>query len=171
MTEWDIRSWCWQPDLPVGQHYKVPMSVHCHKSVPVQIWPKMLLGRKTTNKTNREERPWTFMTLVTFVTFMPGPLYYWIGTVTDRSGSFVRGRCVECPGNTSGLARTDCNVACSNQRAWHAYRQRHTYVNIISIYGCLLEFYVLSTSQVIWQYWFVTLCTHGDFFSAAPLGD
>ena len=23
VTEWDIRSWCWPPDLPVGQHYEV----------------------------------------------------------------------------------------------------------------------------------------------------
>ena len=35
ITEWDIRSWCWQPGLPVGQHYKVTMILHCHKSVPV----------------------------------------------------------------------------------------------------------------------------------------
>ena len=29
-------------------YYKVAMSVHCHKSVPVLIWPYMLLGRKIT---------------------------------------------------------------------------------------------------------------------------
>ena len=23
VTGWDIRSWSWQPDLPVGQHHKV----------------------------------------------------------------------------------------------------------------------------------------------------
>ena len=34
VTEWDIRSSCWRPGLPVGQHYK-SMSAHCHKSVPV----------------------------------------------------------------------------------------------------------------------------------------
>ena len=27
MTEWDIRSWCWQPGFPVGEHYKLDMSV------------------------------------------------------------------------------------------------------------------------------------------------
>ena len=21
VTEWEIRSWCWRPDFPVGQHY------------------------------------------------------------------------------------------------------------------------------------------------------
>ena len=39
VSEWDIRSWCWQPGLLVGQHYKVSMGAHCHKSVPVLIWP------------------------------------------------------------------------------------------------------------------------------------
>ena len=32
----DIRS---GPGLSVGQHYKVAMSSHCHKSVPVLVWP------------------------------------------------------------------------------------------------------------------------------------
>ena len=27
VTEWDIRPWCWWPVLPVGQHYKVTISV------------------------------------------------------------------------------------------------------------------------------------------------
>ena len=27
VTEWDIRSWFWQPDFPMGQHYKVAMSL------------------------------------------------------------------------------------------------------------------------------------------------
>ena len=36
-TEWDIRSWCQQSDFPVGQYYKVVMSVHCHKLVPILI--------------------------------------------------------------------------------------------------------------------------------------
>ena len=27
VTEWDIRSWCQQPGLPVGQRYKMAMSV------------------------------------------------------------------------------------------------------------------------------------------------
>ena len=37
-TEWDSRSWCWQPDVPVRQHHIVTMSVHCHKSVPPTHW-------------------------------------------------------------------------------------------------------------------------------------
>ena len=37
MTEWDIGSWSQQPTVPVGQHYKVAMSVHCHKSVSVRV--------------------------------------------------------------------------------------------------------------------------------------
>ena len=44
-----FKSWCWQPGFPVGQHYKITMSVHCHKSVPILIWAYMLLGHKTTN--------------------------------------------------------------------------------------------------------------------------
>ena len=48
---WDTWSWCWWPGVPMRQHYKVTMSVHCHKSVPILIWPDMLLGRKQqTNK-------------------------------------------------------------------------------------------------------------------------
>ena len=27
VTEWDIRSWCWQPGLPVFQHYEIMMNV------------------------------------------------------------------------------------------------------------------------------------------------
>ena len=34
-----VRSWCWHPDFLVRQHYKIIMCVHCHKSVPVLIWP------------------------------------------------------------------------------------------------------------------------------------
>ena len=49
VTGWNIRTWCWQHDFPVRQHYKFTMSAHCHKSVPVMIWPEMLLGRKRTN--------------------------------------------------------------------------------------------------------------------------
>ena len=30
--EWDSRSLCWWPDVPVRQDYGVTMSVHCHKS-------------------------------------------------------------------------------------------------------------------------------------------
>ena len=26
VTEWDIRSWCWRPGFPVGQHYKVAIA-------------------------------------------------------------------------------------------------------------------------------------------------
>ena len=39
VIEWDIRSWCWQPYFPVEQHYKVAICAHCHKSVPVLMWP------------------------------------------------------------------------------------------------------------------------------------
>ena len=52
-----IRPCCWRPDLPaVGQRYKVTMSAHGHKSVPVLICPWMLLGCHTqTNKqTNKQ---------------------------------------------------------------------------------------------------------------------
>ena len=31
VTDWGITSWCWRPGFPVGQHYKVATSVHCHK--------------------------------------------------------------------------------------------------------------------------------------------
>ena len=31
--EWNRRSWCWW-GVPMSQHYKVAMSVHCHKLVP-----------------------------------------------------------------------------------------------------------------------------------------
>ena len=31
-------SWCWQPDFPMRQHYKVAMSMRCHKLVSVLIW-------------------------------------------------------------------------------------------------------------------------------------
>ena len=37
MTEWNIESWCWQPGLPGGQHYKSIMSAYCHKPEPV-LW-------------------------------------------------------------------------------------------------------------------------------------
>ena len=47
VTEWDIRSWCSWTGLPEGQHYKVAMSAHCHKSVPVLIWAELLLRGKT----------------------------------------------------------------------------------------------------------------------------
>ena len=37
VTVLEIGSLCWRPGLPVEQHYKVSMSVHCHKSVPILI--------------------------------------------------------------------------------------------------------------------------------------
>ena len=37
MTEWYSRSWCWQPGVPVKQHYKVTMSAHCHMLVLVPL--------------------------------------------------------------------------------------------------------------------------------------
>ena len=37
----------------VGQHYKVAMRMHGHKSVPVLKLPEMLLGRKTPTKKAR----------------------------------------------------------------------------------------------------------------------
>ena len=48
VTELDGRSWCWRPGLPLMQHYKDAMSVHCQKSVSILIWPLMFLGCKTT---------------------------------------------------------------------------------------------------------------------------
>ena len=39
MHECHIRSWCQLPSFAAGQHYKVNMSVHCHKWVPIMIWP------------------------------------------------------------------------------------------------------------------------------------
>ena len=51
--EWDMRSWCWQPGYPVGQHYKIVRSMHCHKVIPVLIWLLMLLGCKTTTNKNK----------------------------------------------------------------------------------------------------------------------
>ena len=33
VNAWDIRSCHQQHDFPVGQHYKVTMSVYCHKKV------------------------------------------------------------------------------------------------------------------------------------------
>ena len=42
VTAWDIRSWCRQPDFPLGQHYKVNMSAHCHNSVSLLTCHYML---------------------------------------------------------------------------------------------------------------------------------
>ena len=47
VTERDIRSWGRSPGLPVSQHYKVTMSVHCQSKVSILMSPKMLPGRKT----------------------------------------------------------------------------------------------------------------------------
>ena len=44
VTEWDHGAGCL-----IFQHYKVAMSAHCQKFIPVLIWPWMLSGRKTTN--------------------------------------------------------------------------------------------------------------------------
>ena len=33
----DSGIWCWWPGLPLGKHYKVSITVHCHKLVPVLI--------------------------------------------------------------------------------------------------------------------------------------
>ena len=44
-----------------GQHYKVTMSGHCHKSVPIVIWVSTLPGCKTsiaTQQTNLRLRPY-----------------------------------------------------------------------------------------------------------------
>ena len=35
VTVWDIGSWYWWSDFPVGQQYKVTKSVHVPKSVPI----------------------------------------------------------------------------------------------------------------------------------------
>ena len=46
VTEWNIRSWCQRPSLPVGQYYKVAMSVHCDKLVLTLMWLLVLPGCK-----------------------------------------------------------------------------------------------------------------------------
>ena len=38
VTEWGIRSWCWQPDPPMWQHYKVIMSVHIYMYTHIYIY-------------------------------------------------------------------------------------------------------------------------------------
>ena len=54
VTDWDIGSRCMHPGLPVGNHYKVAMGVHCHESVPVLI--SLSLGvMKMGNIVPREE--------------------------------------------------------------------------------------------------------------------
>ena len=35
VTEWGIKSWHWRFGFSLGQHYKVTMRAHCHKSVPI----------------------------------------------------------------------------------------------------------------------------------------
>ena len=39
MWQWDIKLRYWWRRVPVGQHYKVAMSVPYHKSIPILIWP------------------------------------------------------------------------------------------------------------------------------------
>ena len=51
MTEWDIESWYQWSVFPVGQHYKVSMSVHCHKSDPSWYGDRYCKGRKTPTTT------------------------------------------------------------------------------------------------------------------------
>ena len=35
-----VEHWsCWRPGFRVGQHYKIVMTVFCHKAVPVLVWP------------------------------------------------------------------------------------------------------------------------------------
>ena len=41
VTEWDVRSWCGWPGFPVEQHYYVIISVHCHMSVPMLLYPSV----------------------------------------------------------------------------------------------------------------------------------
>ena len=53
-TASDNGSLCQWLDFPVGQYNKVAISVHCHKSVPVPMWPYVLHVRKTPS-TNQ---PW-----------------------------------------------------------------------------------------------------------------
>ena len=36
MAVWDIKSWCWQPGFPMGQHYDIALRMHCDKLVPVK---------------------------------------------------------------------------------------------------------------------------------------
>ena len=52
MTEWNITSWCRPPGLPVGQHYKVAMRAHCHKSVFVVMRPYWTIFRPNQWSTN-----------------------------------------------------------------------------------------------------------------------
>ena len=58
MTESDIRPCCWWPCVPVGQHYDVAMSAHCHQSVPILKAPWILLECKTT--ATKERKTWTW---------------------------------------------------------------------------------------------------------------
>ena len=49
MTECYIRAWCWWPDVPLGQHYKRIMSVHCHKLEPAHICCQEVKLQQLTN--------------------------------------------------------------------------------------------------------------------------
>ena len=58
--------------VPVRQHYKVAMSAHCRRSVPVLIGPEMLLGYKT--PTNSKQDTATIYNEYTFFLHNnPGP--------------------------------------------------------------------------------------------------
>ena len=46
-------SWCWWPGLTLVQHCK-SQCMHCRKSVPVLIWPDVLLGWKTPVNMNKQ---------------------------------------------------------------------------------------------------------------------
>ena len=52
MTEWDSRSWCWRPVVPLRQHYKVTMCAHCHKP----DWLKRRKRRRERSRQDEEEQ-------------------------------------------------------------------------------------------------------------------
>ena len=78
VAEWASRSWCEWPDTPVKQHYNVTLSVHCHKSLCVLVWPYMLLGRKqqTHIPTRFFPQPWRTTS-------------YLIGPLVNSSGAAI----------------------------------------------------------------------------------
>ena len=48
VSEWDIKSWCYGPGFPLGQHYEVVMSVHSHKAMTLDV--ARMQNSKQTNK-------------------------------------------------------------------------------------------------------------------------
>ena len=74
----DIRSRCWSSRLPVRLHYNVAMSVHCHKSVTIQIWPLILPG---CSKTPINQRPSLSTLLSTVTTSFASSLSFLLSTV------------------------------------------------------------------------------------------